>query len=168
MKAAKGQLRMDIRARETAHGGVQSPDPVVELSEAECWGYLAQSRFGRLGVYANGEIDVIPINIAAHDGKIYFRTAPGTKLGKLLEGGKAAIEIDSVQGGMAYSVVARGPARLLTGDDEIAMVNTLPLAPWIPTRKRTYIEVVPTKVTGRRFQLDHEPDEPALHLNIRS
>ncbi|HET7414821.1 MAG TPA: pyridoxamine 5'-phosphate oxidase family protein [Arthrobacter sp.] len=155
---------MDIRARETAHGGVQSADPVVELSATECWDYLERARFGRLGVYANGEVDIIPINIAAHDGKLYFRTAPGTKLDKLLDSGRAAIEIDSVQGRVAYSVVARGPGRILADDGEIAMVNQLPLAPWIPTLKRTYVEVTPVKVTGRRFQLGHEPDEPALHL----
>ncbi|GAB3266809.1 pyridoxamine 5'-phosphate oxidase family protein [Arthrobacter pigmenti] len=164
MSAAKENFRLDIRARETAHGGVQPPDPIVELSETECWEYLAHARFGRLGVYANDEVDVIPINIVAQDGKLYFRTAPGTKLDKMLDSGTAAIEIDSVQGGLAYSVVARGPGRILTDDDEIARVNRLPLAPWIPTRKRTYIEVTPVKVTGRHFQLGHEPDEPAPHL----
>lgn len=164
MSAATRKFRMDITAEQTAHGDLQSPDPVVELSGTECWDYLVRARFGRLGVYSNDEVDVIPINIATHDGKIYFRTATGSKLDKLLDRGKAVIEIDSVQGGAAYSVVARGQGRVLIDDDEIAKVNALPLTPWIPTRKRTYVEVTPTKVTGRRFQLGHEPDEPALPL----
>lgn len=158
-------FRMLIRDRNNDDCGTvqqETAPPVTELSPAECWQYLGEARFGRLGVYGEGEIDIIPINIVARNNKVYFRSGAGSKLKKLLEHDRVTVEIDSVQGGMAYSVVARGQARILSGEDEIAMVNQLPLVPWIPTVKREYVEVSPTKVTGRHFQLGHEPDDPAI------
>lgn len=159
------KFRMLIRQRKAAD--VETTDqetapPVTELSAEECWQYLREARFGRLGVCDDDEMDIIPINIAARDDKVYFRTAAGSKLDKALKHGRVAVEIDSVRGGTAYSVVARGPARLVTGEDEIAVINQLPLVPWVPTPKRQYVEIAPTKVTGRHFQLGHEQDDPAL------
>ncbi|MCO4264222.1 pyridoxamine 5'-phosphate oxidase family protein, partial [Pseudarthrobacter sp. MDT3-26] len=30
--------------------------------------------------------------------------------------------------------------------------------PWIPTRKYTYVEITPTRISGRHFELGDEPE----------
>jgi uncharacterized protein len=55
-------------------------------------------------------------------------------------------------------VVVQGSARVLESQTEIDEADQLPLQPWIPTRKYTYVKITPTRVHGRRFELGSEPD----------
>lgn len=126
---------------------------VRELTEDECWEVLNAARFARLGTVDEGEIDITPINVVASDGRLYFRTAKGTKLTKLLLNPQVALETDRVEGGRATSVVVRGEARQLTDPEETLRVDALPLRPWLHTEKLEYVEVAPTKITGRAFRL---------------
>ncbi|GGC81029.1 hypothetical protein GCM10011512_04750 [Tersicoccus solisilvae] len=128
------------------------------LTEAECWEFLEEARFGRLAVAPAGRIDMFPINLVARDGRIVFRTAEGTKLLSLTVNTAVAIEADEVTGGVARSVVVHGTARALESSAEIEAAERLPLRPWIPTLKQTFVEVVPTEVTGRTFDLGPEPE----------
>lgn len=132
----------------------QDPEPRVQvLSDEDCWEFFATARFARLATVDNGEADITPLNIAVSDRRIYFKTAAGSKLTRLLLNPSVAVEADRVEGGTAVSAVARGPARLLTDSEEIAEAEALDITPWLHTEKIEYVQIAPTQVSGRKFRL---------------
>lgn len=133
-------------------------EPGVVLSRDEAWELLADRRFGRLAVSVAHQPDVFPINFVTSGGKIWIRTNPGTKLAELTINALVAVEVDDVDAAAAWSVVVKGTARVLESQTEIDAADLLPLAPWIPTRKWTYVEITPASVSGRRFVLGAEPE----------
>lgn len=143
---------MDISGRHSEEAREDRP-PVTELTREQCWEHLYSARFGRIATHDGDEIEITPINLVADDEKVYFRTAKGTKLLHLLLDEHVAVQVDRAQGGEAWSVMVRGTARQLTDPAETARVDELPLRPWLETTKLEYVEVTPTKVTGRLFRL---------------
>ena len=107
---------------------------------------------------AGGEIDIFPINYVVDGQSLVFRTAPGTKLVEAVISSEVALEIDGFTDDDAWSVVAKGPAQRIELQAEIAAADALPLRPWAPTLKYTYVRITPTKVTGRGFVRGPEPD----------
>ncbi|WP_104169225.1 MULTISPECIES: pyridoxamine 5'-phosphate oxidase family protein [unclassified Cryobacterium] len=132
--------------------------PVQNLSEDDCWDLLISSSFGRLAMSISGEPDIYPVNFVSADRQLVFRTAEGTKLLELTVNNRVAFEIDGIGRSEAWSVVVRGEARVLDKQAEIEAADQLPLRPLIPTLKYIYVEITPTRITGRRFQLGPEPD----------
>lgn len=132
--------------------------PVVELTQDDAWALLRSTPMGRLAVAAGGEVDIFPINFIVDDGTLLFRTAPGTKLVELTVHAAVAFEIDGHTDDDAWSVVLKGTAARIDHQQEIDHADTLPLAPWIPTLKHTYVRITPTAITGRRFERGPEPD----------
>ncbi|MGN6326039.1 pyridoxamine 5'-phosphate oxidase family protein [Pseudolysinimonas sp.] len=130
---------------------------VRDLSEAECWTDLRHAQLGRLAVSVRNEPDVFPINFVAHEGALYFRTAPGSKLLELTVNERVAFEIDSWTYGEARSVVVKGVAERLELQSEIDEADRLPLLPWIPTPKYRWVRIVPTFVRGVAFERAAEP-----------
>ena len=126
------------------------------MSTEDAWRFLENTHFGRLAVSVAGQPDIFPINYLAHDRKLLMRTNPGTKLAELTVNDTVAFEIDGLAEDRAWSVVLKGSARIIESQTEIDAANQLPLAPWIRTRKYTYVEIVPTRVTGLRFELGTE------------
>ena len=55
-------------------------------------------------------------------------------------------------------MVLKGRARVIVSQSEVDAADTLPLKPWIPTRKYTYVEITPTHIHGRHFELGEEPE----------
>ncbi len=133
-------------------------DPVEKLDDRECWELLELAPMGRIALAAAGEIDIFPINFAVHDGALWFRTAPGTKLVELTVNPEVAVEIDGWDAAEAYSVVVKGVAERLEHGTEIDAAERLPLAPWVPTLKYRWVRVRPTTVSGRRFRRGPEPE----------
>ncbi|TFC25965.1 pyridoxamine 5'-phosphate oxidase family protein [Cryobacterium sp. TMT2-18-3] len=131
---------------------------VQNLSEDDCWDLLISSSFGRLAMSISGEPDIYPVNFVSADRRLVFRTAEGTKLLELTVNNRVAFEIDGIGRSEAWSVVVRGEARALDKQAEIEAADQLPLRPLIPTLKYIYVEITPTRITGRRFQLGPEPD----------
>ena len=56
------------------------PSGTSELDAASCWSRLGDSGIGRLAVTADDGPSVTPIDYLVHDGRLYFRSSPGTKL----------------------------------------------------------------------------------------
>lgn len=137
---------------------VNPDNPVEVLDERECWDLLELAPMGRIALAAAGEIDIFPINFAVHEGALYFRTAPGTKLVELTVNPVVALEIDGWDEGEAFSVVAKGAAERLELAADMDAAERLPLTPWVPTLKYRWVRIRPTSVTGRRFRRAPEPD----------
>ncbi|WP_144791183.1 pyridoxamine 5'-phosphate oxidase family protein [Kocuria palustris] len=130
------------------HDGV-----VTQLTDDECWDLLEESRFGRLGTRDGDEIEITPVNFIADGGKIFFRSARGSKLLRLTLYSQVAFEIDHVAGGRAWSVIVRGHARTLTAPEDLVRFERLGLRPWLDTEKLEIVEIEPYRLTGRRFTL---------------
>lgn len=133
-------------------------NPVLELDDEQSWRLLNATKHGRLVVSVAGEPDIFPVNYLTSDRKIYLRTAPGNKLAQLTINSRVLFETDGVLSDEAWSVVLRGTARVLTNSSELATVEELGLKTWVPTLKDFYVEIVPTSVSGRHFQLGEQPE----------
>ncbi len=132
--------------------------PVIELDTAECWRLLDSAELGRLALAPAGKVDIFPVNFAVHDGALYFRTAPGTKLFELSVNPDVAFEIDGWDATSAFSVVIKGTAEQLESQTDIDKADRLPLAPWLPTLKYRWVRIVPTTISGRSFVRGVEPE----------
>ncbi|RAX44859.1 pyridoxamine 5'-phosphate oxidase family protein [Arthrobacter sp. AQ5-06] len=133
-------------------------NPVLELDDEQSWKLLDATRHGRLVVSVAGEPDIFPVNYLSSDRKIYLRTAPGNKLAQLTINSRVLLETDGILSDEAWSVVLRGTARVLTNSTELAAVEELGLKSWVPTLKDFYVEIVPTAVSGRHFELGDQPE----------
>jgi nitroimidazol reductase NimA-like FMN-containing flavoprotein (pyridoxamine 5'-phosphate oxidase superfamily) len=134
-------------------------DADVELTQDECWQLLREHEFGRLAFTMVGEQHITPINYAVDGGTLLFRTAPGSKLLAVELGAEVAFEIDDFAGETAVSVVVRGRARHLP-EDEAHRAENVPLRTWVGTEKYDVVEIAPSVVSGRRFDLHR----PWLHI----
>ncbi|WP_320537591.1 pyridoxamine 5'-phosphate oxidase family protein [Pseudarthrobacter sp. IC2-21] len=132
--------------------------PVLELDDEQSWKLLEATRHGRLVVSVAGEPDIFPVNYIASNRKIYLRTAPGNKLAQLTINSSVLLETDGILSDEAWSVVLRGTARVLSSSAEVAAVEELGLKTWVPTLKDFYVEVIPTSVSGRHFELGEQPE----------
>jgi uncharacterized protein len=130
---------------------------VEDLSADQCWRLLAAAPLGRLATAvadpATGELslDVFPVNFLVHDGAIFFRTAPGSKLMGLTANDKVAFEADGETGLATWSVVVHGRAHRLMMDHEIEESGVLELEAAHPTDKWNYVRITVDSITGIRF-----------------
>jgi len=134
-------------------------NPVTELDEAHSLQLLATVSLGRLVTVTDGHADIFPVNYAlSADGKVYFRTAEGTKLAGITVHPDVVFQVDHIEGDKAWSIVVRGTARRLDGFTEINLAEELDLSPWIPTLKYNFVEITPESISGRGFTLGEEPE----------
>ena len=138
----------------------ENNDVIQRLNDEESLELLATKTFGRLVVRRKDGMDLFPLNYTVHEGKIFFRTAEGSKLFSLSLNDDVLFEADNVDeaGGTAWSVIVKGNARALKSNEEIREADQLPLKPWLPTLKYNYVEVTPSDISGRKFQLGDEPE----------
>lgn len=132
--------------------------PVAALSEGACWRALEATSLGRIAVAIGEDVEVFPVNFTTVDGRILFRTAPGSKLLALTAHPTVAFEIDGFDDTAAFSVVAKGRAERIENQQEIDAADLLPLAPWIPTLKYRWVRIVPREISGRVFRRGPEPE----------
>ncbi len=129
---------------------------IEHLSDAECWTLLASESFGRIAVATADGPDVFPINYVVHDGALYFRSAPGTKLAEVAADGRVAFEVDGRFGdltapGRHWSVVVRGTAARLDSDADIEASGVQELRTAAGGEQYNYVRLTPSAVTGRRL-----------------
>lgn len=141
-----------------------SDETITVLDTEECWRLLHSQEFGRLAFHLGGEVHITPVNYAvdptgADEPTLLFRTSPGSKLLGVVLNPDVAFEIDAFEDERATSVVVRGVARRLEEDEEHRAEN-LPLRPWVPSLRYDVVEIRPTEISGRAFELSR----PWLHL----
>lgn len=139
-------------------GTMSNENPV--LSNEQSLELMSTYSFGRLVVRSEDDIDLFPVNYAIGDGKVYFRTAEGSKLASLTLDNRVLFEADHVdhEVSTAWSVIIKGTARVLEAYDEILAAEDLPLKPWLPTLKYNFVEITPKDISGRQFELGEEPE----------
>ena len=133
-------------------------NPVVRLSEEECWQRLRGSELGRLVTRVGDVIDIFPINFVTDGTSIVFRTAEGSKLVELTVNDEVLFEVDEHTDADAWSVIVRGSAHVLDTLAEREAADGLGLQPWVPTLKHNYVRISPSSLTGRAFRRTGEPE----------
>lgn len=121
------------------------------LPRDDCLQFLAHHHLGRLGVVADGQPIVLPVNYALDGESIVFRSDEGTKLHAAL-GQAVAFEIDGADNlaHAGWSVLVTGRATVVPDRDH-ERLGRLPLGPWCPGPKATWVRIVPSSITGRRI-----------------
>jgi len=144
------------RVRERTPHGESAGDVPEVLPEGECLRLLRTQRVGRVALADRGQPLIFPVNYAADERAIVFRTAPGQKL-HVARMSSAAFEVDHVdeQSGVAWSVVVKGVAYEITDaidelSDELRRLVVEPMAPGERTR---WIAIRRHETSGRRFRL---------------
>ncbi|MBW3086874.1 hypothetical protein KEM60_03103 [Austwickia sp. TVS 96-490-7B] len=132
--------------------GSESTPAVTSLEYDACWQVLKRLEFGRLAYAINGRIDLVPVNYAVHAGEVVFRTAQGSKLAGVLQGGEVVFEVDEVTSTQATSVIVRATPREFP-PNEARWADQMRLRPWVATRKEHVIGLRPIDLSGRSFAL---------------
>lgn len=126
--------------------------PVTELSDEESWLLLDGTTFGRLGVALDNLPEIFPVDYVADGSSILFRTAEGTKLHDLVANASVVFEVDSRSDSGAWSVIAKGSARVLDSVADVEEADQQHLPEWHPTRPFVYVRIIPTTIRGRRYR----------------
>ncbi len=129
---------------------------VTILTDDECWDLLRGEEFGRLAYHLASEVHLVPVNYLVDGDRLVIRTAEGSKLLGIHMSEDVAFEVDRIEDDRAASVVLRARAHELTGADA-RKADELPLRPWVPTTKFSFIAIEPFEMSGRRFRLDRLP-----------
>ena len=132
---------------------------IEELDEDQCLNLISGGGIGRIAYASRFGPAVLPVNYALQDGAIVFRTAEHGPLDEDLRTGianadyKVAFEIDSIDLAtrQGWSVLIQGPAHHVTGAGENA-VREAGVEPWAPGPRELFVQIVPTRITGRRIR----------------
>ena len=133
-------------------------EPITILSESESWQLLGSVALGRLVTSVDGQPEIFPVNFVVQRRTVLFRTAEGTKLVSAVINNRVVFEADEHDVAEGWSVIVKGHARVLHDSDEIEEAERAQLLPWTATVKRSYVRVIPSVITGRRFRFGAEPD----------
>lgn len=124
---------------------------IEELDESTCWRLASRAGFGRIGFVLDGEVSVLPVNVAVTHGWVVFRTAVGTSLARVPGGTPVAFEADQTDrvAESGWSVLVRGELWDVTDRPETADWHELTVRPWAPPPREVWMAIQPDRVTGR-------------------
>jgi uncharacterized protein len=136
-------------------GGLKLASPDLRtLSSEECWKLLSNERLGRLAINVHGSPRILPVNYAAGQQSIVFRTETGSKL-KHGPGSVACFEIDGYDrlSEVGWSVMVVGVLQDITTDSDIGSqaLRALPVEPRAPGARLHWLAIQGGEVSGRSF-----------------
>ena len=140
----------------TPPGRSSDPGGLDELSEAECWEFLATQPIGRVAIIVGHYPLVFPVNYAVDGKTILYRTGVGTKL-YAVHRSNVTFEVDEIDTAhrSGWSVMVKGVAQELSLQRDRQVVSRAELSgadPWAPGDRRHLIRIVADQVTGRRIR----------------
>jgi nitroimidazol reductase NimA-like FMN-containing flavoprotein (pyridoxamine 5'-phosphate oxidase superfamily) len=128
--------------------------PLRALSDPECWRLLSSHDLGRVALLVDDWPQVFPVNYAAGEQSVVFRSAAGAKA-KYGPGSRACFEIDGWDDrtGTGWSVMVQGLIRDITEatDKQAEELRRLPLHPAAPGVRDHLLALTASQVSGRRF-----------------
>ena len=122
----------------------------------ECLALAATQPVGRLAVVDHGRPHVVPVNFVLDGEDVVFRSFPGTKVDRLLDG-PVCFEVDDVDAATrtGWSVVIHGRGEEVTRWDPAERrerLERLGVDPWAEGEKPHLVRIVAATVTGRRVR----------------
>ena len=126
-----------------------------EIPEEECYRLIAGQQLGRLGVNADQQPLIFPVNFLMDGSVVVIRTDPGTKLSAAANA-PVTFEVDAIdqQHRSGWSVLIRGRAEEVTGEERAALIERAgasSVQPWAPGEHGHWLRLVAEHVTGRRL-----------------
>jgi uncharacterized protein len=123
-----------------------------ELERDECLDLVARAPIGRLGVIVAGRPLIFPVNFAMDGSAIVIRTDTGTKLYGA-RNAPVVFECDGIDTAYhtGWSVLVHGEVEEVHNPIDLARLAQLPLGPWLPGPKATWLRLRTNFVTGRRI-----------------
>ena len=132
-------------------------DDRMEILDREtCLELLRTVPIGRVAWVADdGQVVVLPVNFIVDGDGIVFRTAEGGKLEAARHGQPVSFQADDVEPALhlGWSVLASGQAHVVEDPNEVARLESLPLAPWEPSPKPFFVRIDTQQISGRRLRL---------------
>lgn len=128
------------------------------LNAEECRELLAAAVIGRLGFVHDGRVEILPVNYVLDGDDIIIRAAPDGLLSELPSSTvDVAFEVDYIAGlgGMAWSVLLSGSARVVSDPEEVAALAALPLywvGPWAGGDRSLHLRFTASRISGRRVR----------------
>lgn len=125
------------------------------MSPTECEEMLSRASIGRMSVLSAGEPLILPVLFAYAKHAVVFRTAPGEKLDAVWVNAPAAFEIDDwdMSTRTGWSVLVRGRTETVHDRAEVAELEGIGLASWVPDlQPTTWVRIRPNQITGRRIR----------------
>lgn len=125
----------------------------VSLEPEECLRLLSTVRVGRVGMCTADGPEVLPVNYSLLDGAVVFRTHLYSALAVGTLEGTVAFEVDELDDRLEFgwSVLVKGRAEHVEGEEMAELFRRLD-EPWAPGDRPLVARIVPTAVTGRRFE----------------
>jgi CBS domain-containing protein len=123
--------------------------------------WLHAGGVGRVGVAANGQPFIMPVNYRMLGQDVVVRIGRGSMLGAVEHRSVLAFEVDSTVPPDAWSVYVRGPARIADRPSVHADARPQGAGPWVPHPGTVDVVIRSDVVSGRRFPLI-APDGPAV------
>jgi uncharacterized protein len=123
------------------------------LTEQECHELLGTAPVGRI-VFTDRALPAIePVRFAVSNGEVVIPTPAGSKLAAATRNAVVAFETDDFhhEPTAGWSVVVVGHARVVMEDDELPLIQTIPLAPGTSEQRLHYIAITPELISGRRL-----------------
>jgi uncharacterized protein len=140
------------------------------LSEDECLTLMRTQEIGRLGILAERDPLIIPVNYGLDGRTIVLRLDQATKLA-ITQDANMAFEIDEIDRSnrTGWSVLVRGLAEEITPAHRAELIERSESAgvhPWAPGEHGHWVRLVPRTITGRRIVPGELPPafEPAGYL----
>ncbi len=113
---------------------------------------LSSHRFGRIAVHGRDGLAIFPVNYVWSQGRVAIRTRPGTKLAAAAQS-EVAFEIDEIDEAArrGWSVLVTGAGYEVTDtlDEESRALRHLPVEPWAPGERSSWLRIEPRAITGR-------------------
>ncbi|PTL71511.1 pyridoxamine 5-phosphate oxidase [Rathayibacter caricis DSM 15933] len=135
----------------------RSNTTLVELTTEECWRLARSTDIGRLAVIDHTpstrgpSATIVPVNFLVHDGAIFFRSGPGSKMMDITQHPRVAFEFDGHRGRRFWSVVVHGDAHRLNSDIDIENSGIQQLEAFHDDDKNNFVRIDVVSITGRSF-----------------
>jgi uncharacterized protein len=131
----------------------------IRLDRGESLRLLASVPIGRLIFTVNALPAVRPMNFVLSGGLVLLRTAADSTVAHRVHGSVVAFEADDLdpETCSGWSVTVTGRAALVTDPAMIARYQAVPLMPWVPGARDTFVTITTELAEGRRVRRDMRP-----------
>lgn len=123
------------------------------LTSDESFALLDSVPVGRIAFVADGAIQVFPVTFSVSATRIVFQSAIGSKLDAAEMARAVAFQADAWDEATrtGWSVLVRGPARIVADPERLAVLDDLGLEPWLGGEDMQWIEIPVADISGRRL-----------------
>jgi hypothetical protein len=129
-------------------------DHLESLTPEECRQRLQAQGVGRIGVLADGMVEILPVNYVVDGDDVIVRVRHGGQIDVgSQDGAWVALQIDHADARYheGWGVLVHGHCDHVTDPEETARLARLPLTPWGDGGRNLFLRISMESVTGMRI-----------------